>query len=81
MAKRKVVDARRAAVLEVVIGSRHAEAQVEQARRAGLVPIERCGGPRDGTIMGWGRVKDKATGKPMNCTKVLMGTDFTEVVW
>ena len=78
---RRVMDADRGAVIEVVIGSPHTEAQAEEARRAGLVPIERCGGPRDGSVMGWGRVKDKATGKPMKCTKVLMGIDFAEVVW
>lgn len=82
-------DVRNAAELEVVVGSPHTAEEAKEALRRGLVPIERWtagdgrdieGGVRmDGEIIGYGRVTDR-TGRPIKCSKILVGRKETILV-
>ncbi len=76
----KARDARNDAKLEVVVGSPHTAEEAEAARRQGLIPIERQGGPHDGKTIGWGRVRDAKTGKPLKASKILVGRKETILV-
>ncbi len=76
----KTRDARNDAELEVVAGSPHTAEQAEAARKQGLIPIERRGGPRDGETIGWGRVRDAKTGKLLKARKILVGRKETILV-